>query len=88
MFTIQGFLTCQLKLPMNYQHLSQSERGQIYALMKADHDPTQFVKLLACHKSTISQSFCVTEVLKAIDLNMPVSYYLQSATNTVAIRPR
>ena len=36
MFSIQGFLTCQSKLPMNYKHLSQVERYQIYTLMKAE----------------------------------------------------
>jgi hypothetical protein len=47
MFSIQGFLTCQSKLPMNYKHLSQVERYQIYALMKAGHDQTQIAKLPA-----------------------------------------
>ena len=55
MFSIQGFLTCQSKLPMNYKHLSQVERYQIYALMKAGHDQTQIAKLLDRHKSTISR---------------------------------
>jgi hypothetical protein len=35
MYSIQGFLTCQWKLPTKYKHLSQVERYQIYALMKA-----------------------------------------------------
>ena len=55
MFSIQGFLTCQSKLPMNYKHLSQVERYEIYALMKAGHDHTQIAKLLDRYKSTISQ---------------------------------
>ena len=55
MFSIQGFLTCQSKLPMTYKHLSQVERYQIYALMKAGHDQTQIAKLLDRHKSTISR---------------------------------
>ena len=46
MFSIQGFLTCQSKLPMTYKHLSQAERYQIHALMKAGHDQSQIVKLL------------------------------------------
>jgi len=40
---------------MNYKHLSQAERYQIYALMKAGHDQTQISKLLDPHKSTISR---------------------------------
>jgi len=39
---------------MNYKHLSQVERYQIYALMKAGHDQTKVAKLLDRHKSTIS----------------------------------
>ena len=55
MFSIQGFLTCQSKLPMTYKHLSQAERYQIHALMKAGHDQSEIAKLLDRHKSTISQ---------------------------------
>jgi IS30 family transposase len=55
MFSIQGFLTCQSKLLMNYKHLSQAERYQIHALMKAGHDQAQIALLLDRHKSTISR---------------------------------
>ena len=55
MFSILGFLTCKSKLPMNYKHLSQTERYQIYALMKAGHDQTQIARLLDRSKSTISR---------------------------------
>jgi IS30 family transposase len=55
MYSIQGFLTLQSKLLMKYKHLSQAERYQIYALMKAGHDQTQIAKLLDRHKSTISR---------------------------------
>ena len=55
MFSIQSFLTCQSKLPMTYKHLSQAERYQIHALMKAGHDQSQIAKLLDRHKSTISR---------------------------------
>ena len=64
MFSIQGFLTCQSKLPMNYKHLSQVERYQIYALMKAGHDQTQIAKLLDRHKSTISRELFRNRGLK------------------------
>ena len=64
MFSIQGFLTCQSKLPMNYKHLSQVERYQIYALMKAGHDQTQIAKLLDRHKSTISRELSRNRGLK------------------------
>jgi IS30 family transposase len=40
---------------MKYKHLSQAEKYQIYALMKAGHDQTQIAKLLDRHKSTISR---------------------------------
>ena len=55
MFSILGFLTCKSKLPMNYKHLSQTERYQIYALMKAGQDQTQIARLLDRSKSTISR---------------------------------
>ncbi len=54
MFSIQGFLTWQYKLLMTYKHLSQAERYQIHAPMKAGHDQSQIAKLLDRHKSTIS----------------------------------
>jgi hypothetical protein len=44
MFSIQSFLTWQSKLLMTYKHLSQAERYQIYALMKAGHDQSQIAK--------------------------------------------
>jgi len=53
--SIQGFLTWQSKLLMTYKHLSQAERYQIHALMKAGHDQSQIAKLLDRHKSTISR---------------------------------
>jgi IS30 family transposase len=52
-YSIQGILTWQSKLLLKYKHLSQAERYQIYALMKAGHDRTQIAKLLDRHKSTI-----------------------------------
>jgi len=55
MFSIQGFLTWQSKLPMTYKHLSQAERYQIHALMKAGHDQSQIAKVLDRNKSTISR---------------------------------
>jgi len=36
---------------MKYKHLSQAERYQIYALMKAGHDQTQIAKLLDRHST-------------------------------------
>jgi IS30 family transposase len=64
MFSIQGFLTCQSKLPMNYKHLSQVERYQIYVLMNAGHGQTQIAKLLDRHKSTISRELSRNRGLK------------------------
>jgi transposase, IS30 family len=55
MFSIQGFLTWQSKLLITYKHLSQAERYQIHALIKAGNDQSQIAKLLDRHKSTISR---------------------------------
>jgi IS30 family transposase len=55
MFSIQGFLIWQSKLHMKFKHLSQAERYQIHALMRAVHDQTQIANLLDRHKSTISR---------------------------------
>ena len=38
---------------MNYTHLSQSERYQIYALMKAGQPLSDIAKILHRHRSTI-----------------------------------
>jgi len=38
---------------MTYKHLSQAERYQIHALVKAGHDQSQIAKVLDRHKSTI-----------------------------------
>ena len=51
---------------MNYKHLSQLERYQIYALMKAGRDQTQIANLLDRHKSTIAGISLATAGLKAI----------------------
>ena len=40
---------------MNYKHLSQIERYQIYSLMKANQTITQIADQLGPHKSTISR---------------------------------
>jgi len=42
-------------LLMTYKHLSQAERYQIHALMKAGHDQSQIAKVLDRNKSTISR---------------------------------
>jgi len=55
MFSIQSFLTWQSKLLMTYKHLSQAERYQIHALMKAGHNQSQIARLLDRNKSTISR---------------------------------
>jgi IS30 family transposase len=64
MFSIQGFLTCQSMLPMNYKHLSQVVRYQTYPLMNAGHGQTQIAKLLDRHKSTISRELSRNRGLK------------------------
>jgi IS30 family transposase len=39
---------------MSHKHLSQTERYQIYALMKVGHLPIEIAKLLGRHKSSIT----------------------------------
>lgn len=55
MFSIQSFLTWVSLLLMTYKHLSQAERYQIHALMKAGHNQSQIARLLDRNKSTISR---------------------------------
>ena len=40
---------------MNYTHLTQNERYQIYILSKAGHKRNEIAKLLNRHPSTISR---------------------------------
>ncbi len=40
---------------MNYKHLSQNERYQIYALLRAGHTQTKIASILGRHKSTVSR---------------------------------
>ena len=40
---------------MSYKHLSQNERYQIYALMKAGHNQLEIAQILGRHRSTISR---------------------------------
>ena len=37
-----------------YTQLTQEQRCQIHALMKADHYPTEIARIIDVHKSTIS----------------------------------
>ena len=72
MFSIQGFLTWQSKLPMTYKHLSQAERYQIHALMKAGHDQTQIAKLLDRHNEALLKLFYLALNNIAKKWTMPV----------------
>jgi IS30 family transposase len=49
---------------MTYQHLSQTERYQIYILMKDGKTQTQIAKLMERHKSTISRELARNTGLK------------------------
>ena len=40
---------------MTYKQLTQEQRYQIQALLKANHNQTQIAMILQCHKSTISR---------------------------------
>jgi IS30 family transposase len=48
-------LTDQSKIAMTYKHLSQTERYQIYALMKAGQNLKTIAQILGRHKSTIGR---------------------------------
>ncbi len=54
MYSVPGFLSWQSKLIMKYKNLSQAERYQIYALMKAGHKHSEIAKVLEQGKSSIS----------------------------------
>jgi IS30 family transposase len=47
--------TAESKLPMNYTHLTQNERYQIYILSRAGHKQNEIAELLNRHPSTISR---------------------------------
>jgi len=64
MLSIQGFLTCQSKLPTNYKHLSQAERYKIHALMKARHNQSEIVKVLERHMYSISRELALNRGAK------------------------
>jgi len=49
---------------MTYQHLSQTERYQIYILMKDGKTQTQIARLMERHKSTISRELARNTGLK------------------------
>lgn len=85
MFAIQGFLTCQSKLPMNYKNLSRVERHQIYSLMQAGHSQTQIFQLLCRDKSTISRGFKGYKSKQACDLSTKRSKQNRNAA-TVPMR--
>ncbi len=43
---------------MSYTQLTQAERYQIYALLKAGHSQAEIAMILNRHKSTISREIC------------------------------
>ena len=54
--SIHAFLTSQSKIAeMNYTHLTQEERYQIYALKKAGHNQNEIANVLERSESTISR---------------------------------
>ena len=59
---------------MTYQHLSQTERYQIYILMKDGKTQSQIAQLLNRHKSTISRELATIRGSKDIDLNKPACW--------------
>ena len=55
MFSIQGFLTWQSKLPMTYKHLRQAVIYKLHGFMKVGHDQSQIAKVQDRNKSTITR---------------------------------
>jgi len=49
---------------MNYTHLTQNERYQIYILSKAGHKQKEIARLLKCHPSTISRELARNKGLR------------------------
>jgi hypothetical protein len=75
---------------MNYKHLSQIERYQIYSLMKANQSISQIAEQLGSHKSSISRELGLDEGRrgnrpnKACELALVCS---QSGRNVLEIEP-
>jgi IS30 family transposase len=56
--------TAKSKLPMNYTHLTQNERYQIYILSRAGHKQNEIAELLNRHSSTISRELARNKGLR------------------------
>ncbi len=56
---------------MRYTQLTQEERYQIAALLKAEHDQTEIAMILRRHKSTISREIRRNTELRDPEGNQP-----------------
>jgi len=75
---------------MNYKHLSQIERYQIYSLMKANQSITQIAEQLGRHKSTISREIGRNEGCRGYRPNQACELALarsQGSRNAREVKP-
>jgi IS30 family transposase len=75
---------------MNYKHLSQIERYQIYSLMKANQSITQIAEQLWRHKSTISRELGRNEGCRGYRPNQAFELALahsQGSRNAREVKP-
>ena len=75
---------------MNYKHLSQIERYQIYSLMKANQSITQIADQLGRHKSTISREIGRNEGCRGYRPNQACELALarsQGSRNAREVKP-
>jgi IS30 family transposase len=76
---------------MTYQQLIQTERYQIYILMKDGKTQTQLAKLMDRHKSTISRELARNAGLKGYRPNQArllAEEHALSSRNAVQINPK
>jgi IS30 family transposase len=76
---------------MNYKHLSQIQRYQIYSFMKANQSITQIAEQLGRHKSTISRELGRNERCRGYRPNQACELALvrsQGSRNAREIKPR
>lgn len=67
---------------MNYTHLSQPERYQIYALLKAGHSLSEIAAILCRHRSTIYREVSRNSGFKGYRPKQAVQIATQRATNS------
>lgn len=71
---------------MNYTQLTQEERYQIYALMKAGHNQSEIALVLQRHKSTISREYKRNKGLRGYRPNQAQRFTRERQNNKVKSR--